>query len=146
MLDIGKKEFSCGLTFVACSRVRHVTDLLFTPPFTFQRLSSLSNSLTLQPSNSSPCGHSLQDENISSPSTPPTPYMDEDVPSPSTPPTPYMDEDVPSLSTPPTLYMDEDVSSPSTPPTPYMDEDVSSPSTPPTPALLFFMDEDTTHT
>ena len=97
VVDIGRKEFSCGLTFVACSRVRHITDLLFTPPFTFQRLSSLSNSqrlherqledqrlLTLQPSNasSSPCDHSLQDEDIPSPSTPPTPHLlsiDEDT-------------------------------------------------------------------
>ena len=31
VVDVGKKEFSCGLTFVACSRVCHVTDLLFTP-------------------------------------------------------------------------------------------------------------------
>ena len=47
VVDIGKKEFSCGLTFVACSRICHITDLLFTPPFTFQRLSSLSNSQRL---------------------------------------------------------------------------------------------------
>ena len=97
VVDIGKKEFSCGLTFVACSRVRHITDLLFTPPFTFQRLSSLSNSQRLherqledqrlwmlQPSNASstPCDHSLQDEDIPSPSTPPTPHLlstDEDT-------------------------------------------------------------------
>ena len=36
VLDIGKKEFSSGLTFVACSRVRHLTDLLFDPPFPYQ--------------------------------------------------------------------------------------------------------------
>ena len=40
VVDIGKKEFSCGLTFVACSRVCHIKDLLFTPPFPFQRLSN----------------------------------------------------------------------------------------------------------
>ena len=165
VVDIGKKEFSCGLTFVACSRIRHITDLLFTPPFTFQRLSSLSNSqrlcerkledqrlLTLQQSNASSvsCNHSLQDEDIPTPPTPDLPYMDEDVPSPSSPPTPdlpYMDEDVPSPSSPPTpdlSYMDEDVPSPSSPPTPdlsYMDEDVPSPSSPPTPDLPY-MDED----
>ena len=33
VIDIGKKEFSCGLTFVACSRVRRLTDMLFDPPF-----------------------------------------------------------------------------------------------------------------
>ena len=31
VIDIG--EFSSGLTFVACSRVRHLADLLFVPPF-----------------------------------------------------------------------------------------------------------------
>ncbi len=38
VVNIGKKEFSSGLTFVACSRVRDLTDLLFDPPFAFQRL------------------------------------------------------------------------------------------------------------
>ena len=33
VIDIGKKEFSTGLTFVACSRVRHLNELLFVPPF-----------------------------------------------------------------------------------------------------------------
>ena len=47
VIDVGKKEFSCGLTYVACSRVRHMTDLLFSPPFPFQRLSSLTNSQRL---------------------------------------------------------------------------------------------------
>ena len=40
-IDIGKKEFSAGLTFVAVSRVRHITDLLFNPPFPFQHLKNL---------------------------------------------------------------------------------------------------------
>ena len=48
VIDVGKREFSTGLTFVACSRVRQLQDLLFTPPFTFQRLSSLSNSCRLK--------------------------------------------------------------------------------------------------
>ena len=48
VVDVGKREFSTGLTFVACSRVRQLQDLLFTPPFTFQRLSSLSNSCRLK--------------------------------------------------------------------------------------------------
>ena len=44
VIDVGKKEFSSGLTFVACSRVRHLEDLLFSPPFNFQRLSTMSSS------------------------------------------------------------------------------------------------------
>ena len=48
VIDVGKKEFSCGLTFVACSRVRHLTDLLFDPPFPFQRVANLSKSQRLQ--------------------------------------------------------------------------------------------------
>ena len=38
VIDVGKREFSTGLTFVACSRVRRLQDLLFSPPFPFQRL------------------------------------------------------------------------------------------------------------
>ena len=33
LIDVGKRDFSTGLTFVACSRVRQLQDLLFTPPF-----------------------------------------------------------------------------------------------------------------
>ena len=48
VIDVGKKEFSAGLTFVACSRVRHLKDLLFDPPFPFQRVANLANSQRLQ--------------------------------------------------------------------------------------------------
>ena len=41
VIDVGKKEFSAGLTFVACSRVRQLKDLLFVPPFPFQRVANL---------------------------------------------------------------------------------------------------------
>ena len=50
VIDVGKREFATGLTFVACSRVRQLQDLLFTPPFPYQRLSSLSNSSRLNES------------------------------------------------------------------------------------------------
>ena len=48
VIDAGKREFSTGLTFVACSRVRQLRDLLFTPPFPFQRLANLANSSRLK--------------------------------------------------------------------------------------------------
>ena len=48
VVDIGKKEFSSGLTFVACSRVRHLTDILFDPPFALERLANLAKSRRLQ--------------------------------------------------------------------------------------------------
>ena len=48
VIDVGKREFSTGLTFVACSRVRQLQYLLFTPPFPYQRLSNLSNSSHLR--------------------------------------------------------------------------------------------------
>ena len=48
VIDVGKREFSTGLTFVACSRVRQLQDLLFTPPFPFQRLANLSKSSRLE--------------------------------------------------------------------------------------------------
>ena len=44
VVDVGKKEFSAGLTFVACSRVRHLSDLAFVRPFDYQRLSTLASS------------------------------------------------------------------------------------------------------
>ena len=31
VIDIGKEEFSAGLTFVACSRVRCLSDIIFGP-------------------------------------------------------------------------------------------------------------------
>ena len=47
-VDIGKKEFSAGLTFVAISRVRHLTDLLLKPTFSFQRLKNLAKSRRIE--------------------------------------------------------------------------------------------------
>ena len=44
VIDVGKKEFSTGLTFVACSRVRSLKDLLFVPPFPFQRIANICHS------------------------------------------------------------------------------------------------------
>ena len=48
VIDVGRKEFSSGLTFVACSRVRHMCDLLFVPSFPFQRVANLSKSNRLK--------------------------------------------------------------------------------------------------
>lgn len=48
VVDVGTKEFSSGLTYVACSRVRRLSDLLFDPPFPYQRLASLGKSRRLQ--------------------------------------------------------------------------------------------------
>lgn len=47
VLDIGDKEFSTGLTFVACSRVRKLSDLAIEPPFDYHRLANLANSQRL---------------------------------------------------------------------------------------------------
>ena len=44
VIDVGKKEFSASLTFVACSQVRQLKDLLFLPPFPFQRVTNLAKS------------------------------------------------------------------------------------------------------
>ena len=46
VIDVGK-EFSAGLTFVACSRVRRLSDIMFNPPFTCQRVASLAKSMWL---------------------------------------------------------------------------------------------------
>ena len=47
-VSLGTKEFSSGLTFMACSRVRRLSDLLFEKPFDFQRLTNLSKSNRLK--------------------------------------------------------------------------------------------------
>ena len=48
VIDVGKKEFSAGLTFVACSRrVRCLIGIMFDPPFPDQRVTSLSRSMRL---------------------------------------------------------------------------------------------------
>lgn len=47
VINIGKKEFSTGLTFIACSRVRRLNDIIFDPPFSFDRLTTLSTSSRL---------------------------------------------------------------------------------------------------
>ena len=48
VVDIGKKEFCTGITFVACSRVRRLTDMVFSPPFDYQRIANLGRSERLQ--------------------------------------------------------------------------------------------------
>ena len=48
VVDVGKKEFSSDLSFVACSHVRTMTHLLLHPPFSFQHLANLSKSRRLQ--------------------------------------------------------------------------------------------------
>ena len=45
---MGTREFSAGLTFVACSCVCRLQDLLFDPPFPFQRVANLASSQCLQ--------------------------------------------------------------------------------------------------
>ena len=47
-VSLGTKEFSSGLTFVACSRVCHLRDLLFEKPFDFQCLANLGKSIRLR--------------------------------------------------------------------------------------------------
>uniref|UniRef100_A0A1X7VSS2 ATP-dependent DNA helicase n=1 Tax=Amphimedon queenslandica TaxID=400682 RepID=A0A1X7VSS2_AMPQE len=48
VINEGKKEFSCEVTFVACSKVRKLKDILFMPPFPLQSLKSIANSKRLQ--------------------------------------------------------------------------------------------------
>ena len=48
IIDVGKREFSTGLTFVACSCVCQLQDLLFSPPFPFKQLAGLVNSCRLK--------------------------------------------------------------------------------------------------
>ena len=105
VINIGKKEFSCWLTYMACSRVQQLTDLLFNLSFPFQQLSCLANNrhlhdrqsedqrvLTMQPSSphsTSPTSHDI------TPLLPPQSVMDSLPPTP-TPPSSHS-------STPPPL-------------------------------------------
>jgi len=41
------KEFSARLMFVACPHVRRLTDIMFDPPFAYQRVTSLAKSMQL---------------------------------------------------------------------------------------------------
>ena len=108
VIDVGKREFTCGLTFVACSRVRHLADLLFSPPFPFQRLASIKNNKCL-------CERKQEDHRLLSmqqtstntqdtsfiPNTPGAPEllsMDQDTPFPPDSPE-LMDQDTPALFT-----------------------------------------------
>ena len=74
VIDVGKKEFCAGLTFVACSRFRHVSDLLFNPPFPYQCLANLNKSHRLKERQLEDARlQVLQDEALSS-----TPPMNDD--------------------------------------------------------------------
>ena len=153
VIDVGKKEFSCGLTFVACSRVRKLTDILFTPPFPLQRLTSIANSqrlrerkeedqrlLSLQEPTSEPSleGTSVQTQpDIQAiASTPNQPQSEEDMSFIEqitlTPPTPS-----PLTPSPPSsLFEDDDPMEWMTPPPP-----TPSPLTPSPPSSLFEDDD-----
>ena len=48
VIDLGKKEMSLGLTFVALSRLKNYKDFLI-KPFTLERLNKISQSISLQP-------------------------------------------------------------------------------------------------
>ena len=48
VINLGSTVFCAGLTFVACSRVRHMSDIIFSPGFDFDRLSNLANNVRLQ--------------------------------------------------------------------------------------------------
>ena len=48
IIDLGKKEMSLGITFVALSRVRKFTDFLI-KPFCLDRLIKIKNSIMLKP-------------------------------------------------------------------------------------------------
>ena len=47
VIDVGKKEFSAGLTFVACSRVCRLSDIMFNTPFVYWHVASLAKSMRL---------------------------------------------------------------------------------------------------
>ena len=161
VIDIGKKEFSAGLTFVACSRVRRLKDLLFSPPFPFQRIANLSNSKRLQdrlledgklvqlseetlshPSNT-PISVSTTDHIFDTSSFPIGFHQTRDTPTPpSSPDVSHMDRDTPTPpSSPDVFHVHRDTPTPpSSPDIFHMDRDTP---TPPSSPNIFHMDRDT---
>lgn len=164
VVNIGKKEFSSGLTFVACSRVRRITDLLFNPPFPFQRLAGLANSQRLQDRRQEDCRlrelerntlalalitqlhtHSNPSHSPSCPPTPQIPNTDFLSPTPSPTHTPdVLSRDMlsPTPSPPPTLdvmscdMLSSTLSLTSTPDALSCDSLSPTPSPPPMPHIL----------
>ena len=47
IIDLGKKESSLGISFVALSRVKHYSDVII-KPFTLDRLTKIKNSTVLK--------------------------------------------------------------------------------------------------
>jgi ATP-dependent DNA helicase PIF1 len=145
VIDVGKKEFSAGLTFVACSRVRRLKDLLFDPPFPFQRVANLANSQRLQDRLLEDARLLLFDHNTlpdvpanfssSSPSAQETVLMHSSTPSP-----PNWSPINPSSlsSTPVLLNMDIDTPSPPSRPD-FLSINRNASSSPSTPELPLYM-------
>ena len=124
VINVGKKEFSTGLTFVACCRVCHMEDLLFDPPFPFQRVANLSKSQRLQERLLEDARLLLLERNtlpMRSP-TPILPTMDSPTPSPPVMDSPLMDNPVMNSPTPSPPVMDSPTSS-----LPLMDSPIPSP-------------------
>ena len=48
VVDIGKKEFSAGLTYVAYSRMKSLAGVAVDPPFAFDRLKGIGRSIQLK--------------------------------------------------------------------------------------------------
>lgn len=48
IIDIGSSDFSCGLSYVAITRARKLTDIVFKPFFPMKRLSRLGNSAVMK--------------------------------------------------------------------------------------------------
>ena len=136
VIDVGRK-FSTGLTFVACSRVRRLEDLLFDPPFPFQRVAILAKSQRLQERilEDSRLLHiqrsTLPRHSSTPPSSPPPssspPPMDLHTPPPLSTPSPTPSLPTMDLSTPPPPS--SFCHTPSPPPM-----DLSTPSPPSTPS------------
>ena len=160
VIDIGKKEFSAGLTFVACSRVRRLKDLLFDPPFPFQRVANLANSqrrlledvrLLLLDETTLPdvsfCPPNIQQAILMHSSTPSPPNLSPINPSSlsSTPVLSNMDIDSPSLPSTPDLhhYINSNTPSPRSTPDLHHHIDSNTPSPPSTPDLRRYFDTNT---
>lgn len=51
VVDIGNSEFCTGLTYVAITRARKLTDIAFMPFFSYKRLQAIGHSKTLKARN-----------------------------------------------------------------------------------------------
>lgn len=48
IINLGDSEFACGITYVAITRARKLSDIIFNPFFSFKRIAKLNEGKTMK--------------------------------------------------------------------------------------------------